>query len=474
MKSSRQGLVLLILCLFPAAVSAAVSAAVAADIPLSNSGSSYFMPGHGVALLPGGGYAPVWNWTIVGGPHSDSDVRMQWVRPDGSRAFPKGNREVASSPQVHESGAVIAPHPRSGVFVAFDSGDFEVKTAVVVQRYDGAGKRLWRVVAAVEEGRRIQTAPTLVPDAEGGVYVCFASFPVDEATGSTKTLCQHLDASGRRRWPRQGLTAGGVPGQRGGPQGMTDGQGGLLVVWRNERSPGTNLPALIEGQHFAANGIRFWGKQGRLLHQTHMPGRGALYAAAGLRAISDGEGGALLAFDDLLSEGEPGVDVAAQRVDRSGNPLWGPGAVVTEEAGTQTVVDLVPGPGGGAFILVRDDQGRAELGIHRLDGTGGIIWQTRLSAPETHDTYGFGAFDGDVLRVVWTRYHQASDQSQVRLIVLDLNGNRLDGPDGELLAEGSAVLSFSYDPVRDQGFAVLSSATDPGRVTGVLFEGKNP
>ncbi|HET6242100.1 MAG TPA: DUF1992 domain-containing protein, partial [Arthrobacter sp.] len=466
----RQGLVLLILCLLPAAV----SAASATDIPLNTSGYSHFSPGQGVALLPGGGYAAVWSWTILGGPYSDSDVRMQWVRPDGSRVFPKGNREVAGSGLAEEGGPVIAPHPRSGVFVAFSAGDDEVKTEVLVDRYDGAGKRLWRVAAAVEEGRRNQVQPSLVPDADGGVYVCFLSLPADGFPTSSKILCQHLDANGRRRWPRQGLAVSSLPGLRGGPRGLTDGQGGLLVVWRSERPYGADPQrrGLIEGQRFAPNGTRRWSPQGRLLQEIHAPAQGDIFYRSDLRAVSDGEGGAVVAFDDRFSEGEPAFDVAAQRVDRSGNPLWGLGAVVTEEAGTQTVVDLVPGPGGGAFILVRDDQGRAELGIHRLDGTGGIIWQTRLSAPETHDTYGFGAFDGDVLRVVWTRYHQASDQSQVRLVVLDLNGNRLDGPDGELLAEGSAVLGFVYDPAHDQGFAVLSSATDPGKVTGALIDGQ--
>jgi hypothetical protein len=467
MKSSRHGLVLLILCLLPAAASGA-------DIPLSTSGWSYFSPGHGMTLLPGGGYAAVWTWMVMGGPYAETDVRMQWVRPDGSLAFPKGYREVSASSTAQENGAVIAPHPRSGVFVAFDSGDGEVKTDVVVQRYDGAGKRLWRVVAAVEEGRRIQTSPTLVPDAEGGVYVCFASFPVDGVPGSAKTLCQHLDANGRRRWSRQGLTAGGAPGMRGGPQGMTDGQGGLLVVWRNERSPGAGLPALIEGQRFTANGIRLWGKQGRLLHRTHMPGRGALYAAAGLRAVSDGEGGALLAFDDLLSEAEPGIDVVAQRVGGAGNPLWGSGAVVAEEAGTQTVVDLVAGPSAGACILFRDDRpGHSDLAIHRVHGTGGYFWQIRLSAPDTYDTYGFGDFDGDLLRIVWTR-HSASAPSQVRLLVTDVNGNRLNGPAGELLAETASGMldGFVYDRDRGQGFAVWSFGSSHEQAAGVLVDGQ--
>ena len=75
---------------------AAVTAVSAAGIPLSTSGWSRFSPG-GVALLPDGSYAAVWNWLAFGGRRVDADVRMQWVRPNGSLAFPKGYREVAAN-----------------------------------------------------------------------------------------------------------------------------------------------------------------------------------------------------------------------------------------------------------------------------------------------------------------------------------------------------------------------------------------
>ncbi len=472
MKSSRRALVLLILCLLPAA-------AFASDVTLSTSGVSYFGPfGEGVALLPGGGYAAVWNWTILGGPYSDSDVRMQWIRPDSSRIFPKGHREVAGSSLAEEGGAVIAPHPRSGMFVAFSHGDDEVKTQVLVQRYDGTGRRLWPgvgVIAVSEQGRRNQSMPSLVPDAKGGVYVCFTSSPVDGVVSTAKILCQHLDANGRRLWPRYGIDPGGMPGMRSGSHGVTDGEGGLLLVWRNSRSYDADpqLTVLIEGQRFAPDGTRLWGRQGRLLRTTRQPARGAFFYYQPLQVVTDGEGGAIVALNEHVSLDEPRTDIVAQRVSRDGNPLWGSGVVVAGSPDEEGLTDLVPGPEGGAFLLFMDHGDRqVELAIHGLDEDGRSLWEERLSAPETYHINGFGAFDGDLLRVVWTRY-TSSAPAQVRLLVLDLNGNPLDGPEGEILAEDSTALGFVYDPTRDQGFAVLSSTTNSNRITGLLFHGRD-
>ncbi|MFP5285000.1 MAG: hypothetical protein ACLGI9_04615, partial [Thermoanaerobaculia bacterium] len=263
-------------------------------------------------------------------------------------------------------------------------------------------------------------------------------------------------------------------GLRTGPLGLTDGRGGLLVFWRNERGTEPQLPALIEGQRFAPDGTRLWDRQGRLLHTTHEPGLGFLFPDQRLRAVSDGAGGAVLAFDDRLSDSETGSDVVAQRVDGNGNRLWGPGVPVADEPGRQSIVDMATAPGGGAFVLSRNEQGLVALGLQLLDATGGTLWQTQISAPEAHDALGYLAFDGDLLRVVWTR-QSALGPSQLRMLVLDLNGNRLNGSDGEVLAESSfpgVPNGFVYDPDRGQGFAVWSFGESYENSAGVLFDGQ--
>ncbi|HVG07638.1 MAG TPA: hypothetical protein VNM67_08025 [Thermoanaerobaculia bacterium] len=467
MKSSCLSLAALILCLLPAAV----SSSAAQVIPFGTSGGNYLSD---VALLPGGGFAVVWSWSAASGPDADADVRMQWVRPDGSSVFPVAGLTVAGSPKAVEAQAVLAPHPVSGVFVAYVRGIEDRKFEVVVQRYDGDGHRLWTgdgVVAAREPGRRLQTSPTLVPDGDGGVYVCLSSRSTDgSTTRNADILCQHLDEDGQRLWSVKGLKSGGLAGVRMTPQAVPDGEGGLVVVWHNYRySPGHALPVLVEGQHFAAEGTPLWGRRGKLIHRTRISS-GSGSVTVRLRVVPDGEGGAVVAFSD----GADGLDVVAQRMSRDGRKLWGSGTAVASGPDMDGFASLAAGPGGGAFVLYQDfGKRQVGLSIQRLDGAGRRLWEVTESAPEQADTSGVGDFDGKVLRVVWARYPLGGSLAEVRLLALDLNGNPLNGAAGELVADDQP-LSFPrelvYDPVEKQGLVVWTDGSSQS--AGALIDGQ--
>ncbi|MEA2561521.1 MAG: hypothetical protein QOH06_3025 [Acidobacteriota bacterium] len=456
-------LAFLILCLLPVAVSAQV-------IPFGTSGGNYLSD---AALLPNGGFAVVWSWSGESGPDADADVRMQWVRPDGSFVFPEAGLTVAGSARDVEAQPVLAPHPASGVFVAYFRGIEDRKIDVVVQRYGGDGHGLWAgdgVVAAQEPGRRLQTSPTLVPDGDGGVYVCLSSRPTDGTTLNADVLCQHLDEDGRRLWSVRGLKSGGLAGVRMTPQAVPDGEGGLVVAWHNYRySAGRTLPVLVEGQHFAADGTPLWGRRGKLIHRTRISsGSGSVTVRLGV--VPDGEGGAVVAFSD----GPDGLDVVAQRMSRDGRKLWGAGTAVASGPDADGFTSLAAGPGGGAFVLY-NDFGKRQVGlsIQRLDGAGRPLWEVKQAAPEEAQISGVGDFDGRVLRVVWARYPLGESLAEVRLLALDLNGNLLNGAAGELLA-ADQPLSFPrelvYDPVQRQGLAVWSDGSSQS--AGALIDGQ--
>lgn len=468
MKRSRQGFALLILCLLPAAASAAV-------IPIGDSGVNYVSD---AALLPGGGFAVVWSWSETFGPDGDADVRMQWVRPDGSFVFPEAGLTVAGSPRLVEAQAVLAPHPSSGVFVAFVRYEDDIRSEVVVQRYDGNGRKLWPgfgVVAAPEPGLRIQALPILVPDGGGGVYVCFNSLPND-GSGRSDVLCQHLDQDGRRLWPLRGLQPGGYEGVHQPPHGVPDGEGGLLLVWGNGRVPAAGLgrSIVIEGQRFAADGTRLWGRRGKVIHRTRIASLGGSFADVHLEVVSDGQGGAVVA----TAEGRDGLDVVAQRVSRDGHNLWGSGTVVASSRDAKFLTGLVAGPGGGAFVLYADQhfkERRYSLAIQRLDGAGQRVWEVRELAPGEAQGFGVGDFDGSVLRVVWARFPSWGESlSEIRLLELDLDGDPLNGAAGEALAEAEVFnlpRKLVYDPVRGEGLVIWNGGGSRERSAGALFDG---
>ncbi len=411
-----------------------------------------------VTALPGGGYAVVW----VDGDFPDRDVRMQWLGSDGERLFEPEGRVVADLADT-ESSAVAAPHSTAGAFVAFVRQEAP-GSVIYVQSFDASGLPRWPgdgVPPGIGSG---QGNPHLVPDPDGGVFVCW-----DQGSGGLATVapwCQHLSSSGSKMWGAEGLSAGGQPGLRVLPRGVADGAGGLLVFWRNHRdvSDGTVDPMLMEGQHFTGDGTRLWGDAGLLVRTTNLEEANG-YSFNFFNVVPDGEGGAVLGFNDWVEMSAPNLDVVAQRVAGDGTLLWGDGSAVAATAEHHQHEATVAAPDGGAFVVAYESIGstRSKLWVYRLGADGTHLWSAtglELSDPDaTALDYGaYGLFAQRLLRLVWT--HQrfpATFEMDVHFAQYTLSGQRLGGAGGlpvTTVLDAQFVNGFAYSPEARRMLAV--------------------
>ncbi len=381
----------------------------AQEVVLANSGvgESFNQAQQEVAALPGGGFGVVW----TSGVYPEMDVRAQWVDDRGRPAFGPTGRGLATRPGVEE-GAVILAHPIAGAFVAF------LRTnTVVVQSLDGVGERRWEV-EAVDPAYGRATELHLTADAAGGLFVCFGFFPDG---GGIDVRCQHLDASGARLWSDAGLSVigGASPEIRVLPRGVSDGSGGILLFWRNQRDfygPVDPGPILMEGQHIAPDGTLLWGPAPKVVCTTRLASSNN-WSQRIYQVVPDGSGGAVVAFDDWTGTSDLALDVLAQRVSGSGDLLWGASAVVTGANGHQQHEQTIATGDGGAFVLAFEDTGPSpssnRLMMFRLGATGTHVWPGGLvlSDPGTTvlDYSAYGWFDGSSLHLAWT--HQNTPDS---------------------------------------------------------------
>lgn len=359
------------------------------------------------AALVGGGFGVVWEV----GSYPSRDVRMQWLDRDARPVFAPGGRLVAGTP-ADEIRAVITAHPSAGAYVAFWKGG-----DVVAQYFDGGGVPQWPgdgVLVAIKPPDATLNEPHIIANPDGGVFVCFR-FSGAGPTGDIR--CQHIDASGTRRWSDSGASvgSGGDREWRVVPRGLADGAGGLMVFWRNQRdtslpSPG---PMLMEGQRFSGNGQKLWGATPKVVRTTGLAASDG-HGYAEFQVASDGSGGAVLAFNDWAGA-DPALDVMAQRVSAAGDLLWGGGAIVTSASGHQQHEQTIAAADGGAFVAVYEDVSstHSRLRLFRLGPDGGHLWSSEgllLSDPSaTALDYGvFGAFDNGLLRLAWTHQNTPS------------------------------------------------------------------
>ena len=221
--------------------------------------------------------------------------------------------------------------------------------ALYAQRLSAAGSALWPEAAGapgVELNTLGQTAAGGVEalcDGAGGGF--FAWIDARE-TGDPDLYVQRLDPQGALAagWPAGGVAVCGASGIQSDPHLASDGAGGVIVVWRDERSGGPRLFAhVVLAGGTPASGIP---ADGRALPSTDLDD--AFVALAG-----DGQGGCFVLRSGSGVTHLHRLDSAMQA--RDGWPGAGVALHVLASGGGRAA--LVPDGLGGAYVTFRNGFG---------------------------------------------------------------------------------------------------------------------
>jgi hypothetical protein len=297
------------------------------------------------------------------------------VWPDSLNGFPvlgPLGDEFAGEQQVPElipdgaGGAIIACEDSRSALV---SATFDIKA----QRLDATGTQLWSSSGiVVSSAANDQRNPKLCSDGAGGAIFTWYDYRKG-ANADADVYANRLNASGTLQWgtATTGVALCSLSGHQLVPQAVTDGAGGGIFVWYDERgtSPSLYTQRLnsVGSPQWAANGINICG----------VP-----YGAAARSIISDGSGGAIVAWQDGRTIN---TDIYAARVDNAGglgipNSLLGVG---DNGSGGLSLAAPRPNPTsrGMSVRFVLPVMGPATLEL--LDVTGRLI--------EHHEVGAFGA-----------------------------------------------------------------------------------
>ena len=175
-------------------------------------------------------------------------------------------------------------------------------------------------------------------EAKAGLVVAYVA---RTRTGTDIHAWPAANRSKKSAGPTNGVVVCSAPGDQLDPVATSDGLGGFFIAWVDTRG----RDADIYSQHILASGIvdPAWPEQGLLI--CGEPG-----FQTGPRIVSDGEGGAVIAWDDARSE-DP--EVYLQRVLASGklDASWPPaGARPSTLPHARVLGTLLPDGSGGAVL----------------------------------------------------------------------------------------------------------------------------
>ncbi|MCZ6681084.1 MAG: hypothetical protein O7E52_28015 [Candidatus Poribacteria bacterium] len=234
------------------------------------------------------------------------DVYAQSIDLAGKVLWQVGGMPVCTHP-VEQSDINVLSDRAGGVIVVWkDRRRAPAYHDLYVQRIDANGQRMWEADGVpVFPSEALQSNPQLVSDNAGGFYVIWWDVVGDD---QWHIMAHHLDLSGKPLW-KAPIFLSPLEGMQGEPRAVSDGQGGLIVVWQIYRN---FINDDLYAQRIDREGKKRWGESG-------VP----ICTAPGIQKdasiTSDGSGGMVAVWRD---ERDIFSDLYAQRIGADGKPQW--------------------------------------------------------------------------------------------------------------------------------------------------------
>ncbi len=216
-----------------------------------------------------------------------------------------------------------------------------------------------------------QRGPRVTSDGSGGAIITWMD-DRDIATNSTDIYAQRINASGVPQWTANGVAICTNPGLQSAPQITIDGSGGAIIVWQDNRV--FPIPEIF-AQHIDANGVVQWTANGVSLG-------GDAIGQSQAQLISDGVGGVIVTWKSGTTQFS---NIRAQRINASGAIQWAVAGANMSTTLTPEVPQIISDGVGGAIISWNEWVGVYPAGGHdiysqRVNASGITQWGTRGSA----------------------------------------------------------------------------------------------
>lgn len=231
-----------------------------------------------------------------------------------------------------------------------------------------------------------QRTPRAASDDVGGGFVAW-----EDVRGSDPDIyIQRMSDFGLQQYGTGGAVVCDAAGIQWGPEITSDGAGGAIVAWLDDRS----TPRSIYAQRITANGAGAWTADGVDV------ATGMLGAPSGMRIIGDGLGGAFIVWSEARVSG---TDLYGQRLSASGAIQWGSGGVLISGAhATQQAPALALGSENSLLAAWEDDRSESSWGLYiygqRVDRYGYL----GSASPKLVDVSDVLGDQGGQVRLDWT------------------------------------------------------------------------
>ena len=327
------------------------------------------------------------------------------------------NMGTQDKPKVLSDGA-------GGAFVVWN--DARTWTDIYAQRLDHMGRPQWAENGIVVcHGDNFQDYVEIAPDGAGGFIAVWQD---SRQETHFDIYAQRMAPDGSMLWTADGVPVSAAVDDQVRPKICTDGAGGCIIAWVDERTD-PHADDIYAQRLSAADGSALWTTDGVAVCTADSTQSEA-------RIVSDGAGGAVIVWIDNRTE----QDIYAQRLGPDGAALWPAGGAPVCDLQTvpQYEHEIATDGFGGAFVTWCDRQGGGlDIYAQRIDDSGNVLFGQggfALCGASGTQREPAIAFDGDRGAIVaWEDFRKGPEDSDVYV-------QRISGMGGTLYSEPDGIL----------------------------------
>ena len=311
-----------------------------------------------VASISDGAGGVIFVWSDLRTPVNLNDIYAQRLDASGQPLWTLDGIGICTIPANALSPA-IASDGAGGAVITWDDG-----RGIFAQRVDPSGATLWTLNGvAICQAAGNESFPAIVSDDAGGAVIAWLD---PRNTPDTELFAQRVNKDGNVQWVTDGVTLCD-PAHSDQFNLIPDGSGGAIAAWMDHR--GTTWDAYA--QRILPSGSLAWSENGVAINTTSTHQLEPVLA-------SDGNGGAIVAWSDAVSDPVTGqytdMDIYAQHVNHQGTTTWAPnGVTISTASGFQDEPAIASANSGGALIAWQDKRTDAsDIYAQLVDANGEI------------------------------------------------------------------------------------------------------
>jgi len=400
-------------------------------------------------LTTDGAGGAIINFTDVRhGDFMNQDIYAQKVFSDGTVG---GGNWITNGITIcalsqNQSAPKIISDGVDGAIITWQDSRNATESNIFAQRIKNNGTFSWLTDGVtICAAASYQQGPEIISDGSNGAIICWADYRA--GGGASNIYAQKVTGVGEvavDSWPADGRALSSVATSQLYHQMVSDGAGGAIVTWKDDRSGGLT-PENIYAQRVVAAGTTApgWDADGVAVCNNSK-------TQVEPRICYGGSNGAIF----IWSDSRAGTDVYAQKFNSSGVAQWTANGinVCTAQKGTaQTWPVLCAGSGVVVWMDARN--GIEDLYAQKFDDSGNPLWTA--DGVEVCVGSGGKSIMGGVVKtgsnylIVWS--DDRSGNSDIYALLLDGSGNRAAGWTANGVAVATNSSEESYPAVAPDG-----------------------